>query len=119
MPIVTLVFAVGLIALGLATWITAGQTSMTALIPAFFGVPLALAGLCALREGWRKHAMHAAAAVALLGAGGALGRAIPSLDFSQPLRMATISQLVMGVALVVFLVLCVRSFIQARRAQAG
>ncbi|MEM6708342.1 MAG: hypothetical protein AAF648_06115 [Pseudomonadota bacterium] len=116
MPQVTLIFSAALIVLGVGTWVAAGQTSVTALIPAFFGIPLAIAGFCALRESWRKHAMHGAAVVALLGALGALGRALPSLDLSEPLRLATASQLAMGAALLVFLVLCVRSFIAARRA---
>ena len=115
MPRITLAFAAGLIVLGIGSWLAAGQSSVTALIPSFFGIALAVAGLFALEEGWRKRAMHAAAAVALLGALGSLGRAIPSLDFSEPLRLAVITQLVMGVAMIVFLVLCVRSFIQARR----
>ena len=63
--------------------------------------------------------MHVAAAVALLGAFGALSRALPSLTFSEPIRLATVSQLVMGILLLVYLGLCIRSFIRARRAGAG
>ncbi|MEM8984079.1 MAG: hypothetical protein AAGC71_13695 [Pseudomonadota bacterium] len=116
MPQITFLFSAALIALGIATWVAAGQTSATALIPAFFGVPLGIAGAFALREGWRKHAMHVAAAIALIGALGALSRAIPGLGGDGPVRLATWSQLAMGVALIVYVALCVRSFIQARRA---
>ena len=117
MPKLTILFALGLAALGVGTWLAAGQSSITALIPTFFAAPLALAGLAARREGWRKHAMHAAALIALLGAGGALSRAIPGL-LSGELRLAGVSQLLMGAGLLVYLALCVRSFILARRASA-
>ncbi|MEM6775093.1 MAG: hypothetical protein AAF640_09610 [Pseudomonadota bacterium] len=115
MPQITLCFAAGLIALGVGSWIAAGQSSITALIPAFFGAGLAVAGLLAFRDRLRKHAMHLAATLALLGAIGALVRGLPALLSSDELRLATMSQLVMGVAMIVFLVLCVRSFIAARR----
>ena len=118
MPKLTLVFALGLAVLGVGAWLAAGQSSITALIPAFFAAPLALAGLAARREGWRKHAMHVAALVALLGAGGAFSRAIPGVLAAGELRLATVSQLLMGVALLVYLALCVRSFILARRSGA-
>ena len=62
--------------------------------------------------------MHAAALIALLGAGGALSRAIPGLLAAGELRLASVSQLLMGAALLVYLALCVRSFILARRAGA-
>lgn len=117
MPRLTILFALGLAVLGVVTWLAAGQSSVTALIPAFFAAPLALAGLAARREGWRKHAMHAAALIALLGAGGALSRAIPGV-LAGELRLASVSQLLMGAALLVYLALCVRSFILARRAGA-
>ena len=113
----TILFALGLAALGVGAWLAAGQSSITALIPAFFAVPLALAGLAARREGWRRHAMHAAAFIALLGAGGALSRAIPAV-LAGELRLASVSQLLMGLALLVYLALCVRSFILARRSGA-
>ena len=119
MPQLTIAFAAFLILLGTGSWIAAGQSSFTALIPAFFGVPLGLAGAFALRPGWRKHAMHVAAVVALLGALGSLGRALPSLGSGEAPGLATITQLLMGVALSVFLVFCVRSFVEARRIQSG
>lgn len=115
MPQITIGFALGLIVLGVASYIGSGQASVTALIPAFFGVAMLLCGVVALKQAMRKHAMHAAAALALLGVLGSLGRAIPALDFSQPIRGAVIAQLVMGVALLIFLALCIRSFIAARK----
>ena len=116
MPLVTVFFSLGLILLGVGTWLSAGQSSLTALIPAFFGLPLGLAGLVAMKDRLRKHAMHSAAAIALIGALGALSRAVPGLLAGGELKLSTLSQLAMGVGLVLFVVLCVRSFIAARKA---
>ncbi len=115
MPQITIGFALGLVILGLISYFGSGQASVTALIPAFFGAAMLLCGVLALKQSMRKHAMHAAAALALLGALGSLVRAIPALDFSEPLRGAVIAQLVMGVALLIFLALCIRSFMAARK----
>lgn len=111
---ITLIVAVALVLLGMGSWLVSGQSSLTALIPAVFGFVLGLAGIAALRQSLRKVAMHIAALVSLLGAVGSLGRALPSLDFSHSMGLAAVTQLVMGTILLVFLVLCVRSFIRAR-----
>ncbi|MCH2098711.1 MAG: hypothetical protein MK142_10010, partial [Pseudomonadales bacterium] len=58
MPLVTIAFALGLIALGVGAWLSAGQTSLTALIPAFFGLPHGHAGPVAHRDSLRNHPMH-------------------------------------------------------------
>ena len=88
------------------------------MITAFFAAPLALAGLAARRESWRKHAMHAALVMALLGAGGALSRAVPAV-LAGELRLVSISQLLVGVGRLVCLALCAGSFILARRSGAA
>ncbi len=65
----TLAYAAILIALGLVAYFVlqpAGDRSMTALIPAFFGIVFALLGGLALNARLRKHAMHGAAVLALL-----------------------------------------------------
>ncbi|MEO0437527.1 MAG: hypothetical protein AAF098_11535 [Pseudomonadota bacterium] len=116
MPQITLVFGFGLIALGMLSYFGTGQSSLTAMIPAFFGAGLIVFGLVALKDSLRKHAMHGAATVALVGVIGSLMRGVPGLLGDDPFRTATLVQLVMGVALIVFMVLCVRSFIAARRA---
>ncbi|MEM6641271.1 MAG: hypothetical protein AAF610_15390 [Pseudomonadota bacterium] len=118
MPQFTIATGVALIILGVGSYLIAGQTSVTALIPAFFGLPLALAGLVATRDALRKHAMHVAALIALLGAGGALSRAIPTLTAGKDIGLSTVSQLIMGVGLILFLIICIRSFIAARRGAA-
>jgi len=92
----------------------------TALIPLGFGVLLGACGLVARNEKLRKHAMHAAAAVALLGflpsVPGLLG--IPDLLAGQAARpAAVVLRSVMAVLCLAFLVAAVRSFVAARRAR--
>ncbi len=99
--------------------VNAGAASVTALIPAFFGIVLALCGLLALiREGLRKHLMHVAVIVALLGfilTAGRLLMRVSELTASP----AVISQAAMAVVCLVFVVLSIRSFSLARRGTVG
>ena len=118
MATTTIYFGAALVVLGLLAYFLTGQTSFTAMIPSFFGIALCVVGQVARNEKLRKHAMHAAAFLALLGLGGAGARAIPALLSGEALRGATIAQLVMVVLMLVFLVLCIRSFIEARRSAA-
>jgi hypothetical protein len=104
-----------LIALGLIGYFP-DQVSWTALIPAIFGVILAILGAMALRPGLRKHAMHVAVMVGLIGLIAGLGRAIPvalSGEISNTKAFAMV--LAMAVICGVFVALCVKSFIDARR----
>lgn len=94
----------------------------TALIPVGFGLLLGLCGLLARKESLRRHAMHAAAGVALLGflpsAPGLLG--IPDLLAGEAARpAAVVLRSVMAVLCLGFLVAAVRSFVAARRARAA
>ena len=68
----TIVFGILLTLLGLVGYFLTGTSSLTALIPALFGLLLLVLGFLARSESMRKHAMHAAAAVALVGCVGAL-----------------------------------------------
>ena len=89
----------------------------TALIPAVFGGILVLCGLVvAIMPNLRKHVMHLAAMVGVLGAVGGFVPIIRSgdFDFTKP---AVRNGLLMTVVCVVFVVLCVQSFIEARKAR--
>lgn len=88
--------------------------SITALIPMFFGFPLLICGTLALNEKWLKHAMHGAAMFGLLGALGGLGKGIHGLVTGGNQR-AMIFSLLMGVICAVFVFMCVKSFINARK----
>lgn len=118
MPGTTITFGIILILQGIITFFVSESQSFTALIPALFGALLVIAGFLAKKPDLRKHAMHAAAAVGLLGVLGSLGMAVPKLARGAEMNLALGSQLVMGILLVIFVGLCVRSFIAARRARA-
>ncbi len=121
MPIVTIVLAVLLIALGLVSRALSDSQSVTVLVPAFIGGLFLVAGLVALKAGARKHAMHAAALLAVLAIAGSVG-ALPQLptllsggEVQRPL--AVIARSVTFLLCAIFLGLAVRSFIRARRAR--
>lgn len=117
MTATTRLFGIVLIVLGIASYMLTGRTSVTALIPAIFGAVLLICALIARKEAARKHAMHAAVAVGLIGALASLGRAIPAVMNGDAGRPAVIVQLVMAVVLLVYVAFGVQSFIAARRAR--
>jgi hypothetical protein len=120
MPGTTRLFAIILILLGVASYSLTGRTSVTALIPAFFGAVLLVCAIVArANEGARKHAMHAAVAVGLVGALAALARGLPAALGGDASRPAVMSQLAMGVLLLIYVALGVQSFIAARKARLG
>jgi len=119
MPATTRLFGLLLIVLGIASYVLTDRTSVTALIPAFFGAVLVICALVARNEAARKHAMHAAVAVGLLGALAALGRGVPAALAGDATRPAVLSQLAMGVLLLIYVALGVQSFIAARKARMG
>ncbi len=113
----TRTFGIVLILLGLASYFLTGRTSVTALIPAFFGAVFVILALVARSEAARKHAMHAAVALALLGLLGTLGRLVPAIAAGNLTRPAVLAQLVMTVLLAIYIALGVKSFKEARRAR--
>jgi uncharacterized membrane protein len=117
MAATTRTFGLVLIALGVASYILTGRTSVTALIPAFFGIIFVLLALIARNDAARKHAMHAAVALALLGLVGTLGRVVPALGRGELSRPAVLAQLAMSVLLGIYIALGVKSFKEARRAR--
>ncbi|MEO5568760.1 MAG: hypothetical protein ABIR92_09720 [Gemmatimonadaceae bacterium] len=117
MPTITIALGVALIILGLAGYVLTGAVSLTALIPAAFGVLLALAGVIARDERMRKHAMHAAVLVALIGFLGSIRGVLQIgalLDGTAARPAAVISQIIMAVLTLGYIVIAVRSFVQAR-----
>lgn len=91
------------------------NASLTALIPAAFGFVLEILGFLAKSsEGLRKHLMHAAVVVALIGFVMTAGRLLMKIS-TFSLSAATISQISMAVVCLLFVILAVRSFVDARR----
>lgn len=118
---VTILVGLFLVLLGLGFFIGTGMEHRTALIPAAFGAVLMILGRQARLEARRKHAMHIAVVVALLGFGGtvrSLGKVAQHFS-GQPVDRpaAVIAQALMAIVLGVFVALSIRSFIQARRAR--
>lgn len=121
MPLLTIIYGTLLILVGVIGYFATGSASVTALIPAFIGLPVETLGVLARNEKYRKHAMHGAAGLALLATLGTV-RALTKLptllgggELERP--AAVISQSIVAVLSITFLILCVRSFIAARRAR--
>jgi hypothetical protein len=126
----TMVFGVLLIVLGLVGKFATGTSSNTALIPAAFGLPLVVLGFLSLRDNLRKHTMHLAALIGLVGFLAAAIRAVPRLPElvttgavvgtdGQVHTAAAICTVLMALLCGVFVGMCVGSFIAARRRQAA
>jgi uncharacterized membrane protein len=115
----SITFGIVLILLGLISYFGISSESITALIPAFLGIPLLVLGWIGLSEKYRKHSMHGAAVLMLIGFGGTVSglikffRMVGGETFERP--SAITIQAIMAVLCLIFLVLAVKSFIDARR----
>ena len=116
---VSIAFGIILIILGLVSYFGISSESITALIPAFLGIPVLVLGIIALNEKYLKHSMHAVAVLMLLGFGGTVSglfkffRMLGGESFERPSAITV--QTIMALLCLVFLVLAVKSFIDARR----
>ena len=121
----TIGFGVALIIVGVLGFVLTGSVHMTALIPAWFGIALALCGALANTEDARRRMlwMHIGVTIGLVGflfpgirAGMALARAhAAGVMPPATTRAAVHEELAMSLICLVFTALCVRSFIAARR----
>jgi len=121
---VTYVFGVLLILVGLVGYFGTGSVHPTALIPVWFGLALVVGGFLAVSpsEGRRKLFMHINVTIGLVGFIGAIGSALHGYGHARSLGIdpdykALAAQLAMAVLLLIYVNLCVRSFIQARRSR--
>lgn len=115
MPSIAILFGTLLIAEGVGFYLGTGRQSLTALIPAGFGAAILLLGLIALRDSLRRHAMHLAAALGLLGV---LAPIVRMAQAGLSWTVATASQVIMLALCGGFVALCAKSFVDARRRQA-
>lgn len=115
MPKKGIATALILILLGVMGYFGGGRASVTALIPAFFGIPILLSSLLAIKN--LKLGMHLAALFALLGFLAPFGRIIPKAVKGEfVFNLATGSMILMSLICLVFLIQCVKSFKAARLA---
>jgi hypothetical protein len=119
----TIGFGVVLVILGLGGYFGTDRISPTALIPAAFGLLLIIFGAMARDEKRRKLAMHIAVTVGLLGF---LGTAMALVDLPTVISggtvarpAAVIAKSIMAILMAVYVGMCVKSFIDARRRRAG
>lgn len=120
---ITVWFGLALVVLGIVGYVGSGADSVTALIPSVIGAVLAGLGVAGAEESRRSLTMHLAVLVALAGFfGSAMGVIdLPDLvagnDVERPWAVA--AQSIMAAVLLVYLVLAIRSFVDARKARTG
>jgi hypothetical protein len=119
MPMVTIVFGSLLLILGVVSFVATGSSHPTALIPAGFGIVFEILGVLALRPNLRKHAMHAAALLAVLGFAGTVSGVMPAISYLQGASVERAPAAVAKAFMAVFVALSVRSFVAARMAREG
>ena len=108
-------FGLALVLVGLYGYFGYDPQSLTALIPAVVGIVLIVAGLAVLEPTVeiRRNAMHASAGVALIGAIAAWGYLAAGGIYKPAVWML----LLMGFLCTAFVGLCVKSFIDAKKAR--
>jgi hypothetical protein len=125
----TVGFGIVLIGLGVGTFVYVGAQAekWTALIPAFFGFALGLCGILARKDRLRMHVMHLAVLIGLAGCVMGWVRVGPHLGElcttgqvvhdGKDRTVASVETLALAVICTAFTALCVRSFINVRRAR--
>ena len=121
---VTLVFALLLAALGIAGYYYTGHIHPTALIPLWFGIALGICGFLAISpsERRRKIFMHIAVTIGVLGFFGGAITAIQGYGSARsqgvdPDMVALWDKVIMAFLMLNYTILCVQSFIKARRSR--
>jgi hypothetical protein len=115
---ITLVFAVLLIVLGLAGFLGTGSAHPTALIPTWIGLLLGIFGLLAItpHENRRRLFMHINVTIGLVGFLGAMAEVFRTMASSKAVDLTALgAKLALAWLLLIYVALCVRSFIAARR----
>lgn len=120
MPSTAIGCGLSLILVGIAGYVWGmidGRASITALIPAFFGIVIAVLGaLAQSKESLRKHLMHGALLVALIGFIVPTVRLLSSAS-KLTLSAAVVSQAAMALLCLLFLIIGLQSFFNARRSR--
>jgi len=121
---VTILFGLLLIMLGVIGYVGTGWKAPTALIPMYFGIVFTILGFLARRGSQKKRmtVMHIAVTLGLLGF---LGTVFSVWKFvrmemghAMTRPIAVEDQAVFSLMMLIYVLLCVRSFIKARRSPA-
>jgi len=119
MPTLSIIFGIILITMGLFGYFGLGSQSITALIPAFLGLPVTILGVIGLKEKYLKLTMHINSVLMLLGFLGTVGGLIKFFKMLGGAQLerpeAVIVQAIMSVLCLVFLIFAVKSFIDAKK----
>ena len=115
----TIIFGAILVVVGVAGYLFTGRQSVTALIPAFVGLPILIlggVGLCPARE---KLACMIAAILTLVGLGGCvpgLIKLVPLLQGGDVARPAAVYlQSLMAILSLIYLILYIRNVMTRKR----
>lgn len=123
MPQRSIILGIILTLLGIVGYVMSDGASWTALIPALFGILFVVAGALGRNERLRKHAMHGAAALALIGILGSFGglmKLFAMMGGAEQSRPAAVyAQSIMALLCLGFLIMSIKSFIDARKQRAA
>ena len=115
----TIITGILLITLGIVGYCGSGAQSITALIPAGFGIIIGILGILSKKEKIRKHMMHGALLVAMLGLIGSFSGILKTIDLLRNIAVerptAAIAQAIMALICLVYLIAGIQSFVSARR----
>ena len=117
----TTALGIALVVLGVGAYVLTSAASVTALIPAFVGIPLLVCAAVARAETRRRPAIVVALAVAVLGA---LGSSMNAIRIGEAIAgtaqrpSAVWVSAIMFVLLVVYVVVGVRDLLRSRSASA-
>lgn len=123
MPALAILIGTALLLIGIGGYGYAsanGSASPTALIPAIFGVLILLCGVVSIiKENLRKHSMHAALGIALLGLIGTVSGFVKFFTLISGGQVerpaAVISQAITSILCLILIIFGVMSFINARK----
>jgi len=120
----TIVVGLILVVLGVAVFVATGSHAPTALIPTYFGILLGILGMLANTDNSKRRMlfMHIAVTVGLIGfifpGWRGMGDLITQMHGQIVLRpVAMKEELAMAAICLVYVLLCVRSFISSRRSR--
>jgi hypothetical protein len=109
----TILFGMLLVAIGVGGYYVTGAEHHTALIPAVLGVAMFVCGVVAAQGAMRMLAMHVAALIGVIGFVGPLVTILKDAENTA----AVLSKGFTSALCLMFVLMCVNSFLEARRAR--